>query len=328
MITDDAYREKTMKELAQEIIKGKRLTREDDLSFFEYANLEDLVDGADEIRKALCKNRVDLCSIINGRSGSCSEDCKFCTQSSFNRTGCEEYDLVEEEEILADCREKESAGVHKYSIVTAGRRVEGKDLDRIIHIYRRLHKECSIKLCASLGLLEPEAFPRLREVGVEMYHENIETSERYFPHICTTHTYSDKISGIKSARAAGLSICSGGIIGMGETWKDRIDMALSLSELEIESIPINALIPIKGTPFENLTPLTEHDIIRTAAMFRYLNPQAYIRMGAGRKYFKDGGKRLFRSGVNATITGNMLTTVGNSIEQDITMLREMGFEYE
>ena len=317
-----------MKQLAQEIIKGRRLTRKDDLSFFEHADLAALAEGADEIREALCSNSVDLCSIINGRSGQCSEDCKFCNQSSFNKTGCEAYDLLGEEEILADCKEKEAAGVHKYSIVTAGRKVEGRDLDKIIQIYHKLAEECDIHLCASLGLLDAEAFPRLREVGVRMYHENIETSERYFPNICTTHTYADKIAGIKSARAAGLTICSGGIIGMGETWQDRIDMALSLSELEIESIPINALIPVKGTPFENLMPLTEDDIIRTVAMFRYLNPIAHIRMAAGRIYFKDGGKRLFRSGVNATLTGNLLTTVGNSMEEDIAMIEEMGFAHE
>lgn len=218
-------------------------------------------------------------------------------------------------------------GVHAYSIVTAGRTVEGKDLDKLVSIYEKLHKECdSLRLCASHGLLSREAFVRLKAAGVTMYHENIETSERFFPYICTTHTYQDKIKEIRMAKEAGLTVCSGGIIGMGETWEDRIDMAVSLSELEIESIPINALIPVKGTALQDVPPLSEDDIIRTVALFRYINPTAYVRMAAGRNYFKDGGKRLFHAGVNATITGNMLTTVGNNTSQDKEMLTEMGFD--
>ena len=315
-----------MEQLAKEIIDGRRLTREDDLSFFQDADLETLARGANEIREALCSNHVDLCTIINGRAGGCSENCKFCAQSAHSQTGCDRHGIVDPEEVLADCKKREVAGVHAYSIVTAGRTVEGKDLDTLVETYELLHKECNIHLCASHGLLDMEAFKRLKAAGVEMYHENIETSRRNFPNICTTHTYEDKIREIQMAKEVGMTICSGGIIGMGETWEDRLDMAVSLAELEIESIPINALIPMKGTPFEDITPLTEDEIIRTVAMFRYLNPTAYIRMAAGRNYFKDGGRRLFRSGVNATITGDMLTTVGNNTQQDMEMLREMGFD--
>ena len=278
----------TMNTLAKEITEGRRLTRADDLSIFEHAKLSELAEGADLIRKSLCQNRIHLCTIINGRSGRCGEDCKFCAQSASSQTGCETYDMLDEETILKDCKEKEAAGVHSYSIVTAGRTVAGKDLDT--------------------------------------YHENIETSRRNFPNICTTHTYDDKIEKIQLAKKAGLKVCSGGIIGMGETWEDRIDMAVSLSELEIFSIPLNVLRPIPGTPFGELPPLTEDEIIRTVAMFRYLNPTAYIRIAAGRAYFKDGGKCLFESGANATITGDMLTTVGNNIKQDMEMFTEMGFD--
>ena len=315
-----------MKRLAKEIVEGRRLTREDDLSVFAEANLQELAEGADEIREALCSNHVDLCTIINGRAGKCSENCKFCAQSSFNHTGCERYDLLDKDTILKDCKEREEEGVHAYSIVTAGRTVEGEDLDKLVEIYAELGKQTGMRLCASHGLLVEEAFVRLKQAGVNMYHSNIETSRRNFPNICTTHTYEDKITEIRRAQAAGLTVCSGGIIGMGETWEDRVDMAVSLSELGIVSIPINALLPVKGTPFADLEPLTEDEIIRTVAMFRYLNPTAYIRMAAGRCYFKDGGKRLFHSGVNATITGNMLTTVGNNTKQDKEMLTEMGFD--
>lgn len=313
--------------LTSEIINGRRLTREDDLSFFKEADLDELSKGAECIREALCSNHVDLCTIINGRAGRCSENCKFCAQSAHNHTGCDEHGMLEPEVVLEDCKKREAAGVHAYSIVTAGRTVEGKELDILEETYALLKKECKhVRLCASHGLLSADAFRRLKVAGVEMYHSNIETSKRNFPNICTTHTYEDKIREIKMAKEAGLTVCSGGIIGMGETWEDRIDMAVSLSELEVESIPINALIPVKGTPLEGVTKLTEDEIIRTVAMFRFINPTAYIRMAAGRNYFKDGGRRLFSSGVNATITGDMLTTVGNNTAQDIEMLKDMGFD--
>lgn len=315
-----------MKELAKEIIDGRRLTRKDELFMFEYTDLKELTEGADLIRKAFFQNHAHLCTIINGRSGKCGEDCKFCAQSSSSQTGCETYDMLDEETILKDCKEKEAAGVHSYSIVTAGRTVAGKDLDKLVRIFERLHKECNIHLCSSNGLLSYEAFVRLKAAGVETYHENLETSRRNFPNICTTHTYEDKIEKIHLAKKAGLKVCSGGIIGMGETWEDRIDMAVSLSELEISSIPLNVLRPIPGTPFEELPPLTEDEIVRTVAMFRYINPTAYVRIAAGRAYFADGGKRLFTSGANAAITGDMLTTIGNNIREDMQMFMELGYD--
>jgi biotin synthase len=214
---------------------------------------------------------------------------------------------------------------YRYSIVTAGRSLTGADFDKAIEAYKKMNEECDINLCASHGFLTEEEFIRLKEAGVTMYHENIETSKKNFHNICTTHSYEDKIKEIKLAQKVGPNVCSGGIIGMGETWEDRINMAISLSELGVVSIPINVLIPIKGTPFGNLERICHEDILRTIAIFRYLNPNAYIRMAAGRNYFADGGTKLFQSGANATITGDMLTTVGNNTEQDKIMLTKLGF---
>lgn len=315
-----------IQQLAQEIIDGRRLTGNDDLSVFEKADIGELAEGADLIRQKLCGDNVELCTIINGRAGRCSEDCRFCAQSSHNHTGCEVHEMLSPEEVLEDCKKREAAGVHAYSIVTAGRSVEGEALDTLVETYALLHRECDMVLCASHGLITEEAFRRLKEAGVTRYHANIETSERNFFNICTTHSYADKIKEIRLAKAAGMVVCSGGIIGMGETWQDRLDMAVALAELKVDSIPINALIPVKGTPFGDLPSLTEDEIIRTVAMFRYMNPQAYIRMAAGRNYFVDGGRRLFKAGVNAAITGDMLTTVGNNTKQDVEMLKDMGFE--
>lgn len=311
--------------LSKEIIAGRRLTRQDDLSFFAAADLKELCDGANEIRKALCGDTVDLCSIINGKSGGCSEDCKFCAQSAHNHTGISEYSLLDTDTIVTDCKKHENKGIHRYSIVTAGRELTRKELEAVCDAYHRMKEECSISLCASHGLLSADAFTALKQSGVSMYHENIETSKRNFPNICTTHTYEDKIHAIQLAQNAGLKVCSGGIIGMGETFEDRLDMAVSLAELGIESIPINALMPIKGTEYENLNQLTEDEILRTIAMFRFINPTARIRLAAGRSLMEGSGRKAFFAGANATITGDLLTTSGNNIDQDKEMLVQMGF---
>ncbi len=315
-----------IRKLSREIIRGRRLTREDDLSFFEDADLEGLCKGADDIRKGLCGNTIELCSIINGKSGKCTEDCKFCAQSAHHHTRISEYGLLDSSRILSDCKKHAGKGVHRYSIVTAGRDLSRKDLERVCHTYRILKEECDIELCASHGLLEEDAFRALKDSGVSMYHKNIETSKRNFPNVCTTHNYEDKINGIRLARKAGLKVCSGGIIGMGETFEDRVDMAVSLAELEITSIPVNVLVPIKGTAYENSGALREDEILRTIAMFRYLNPTARIRLAAGRILMEDSGRKAFRSGANAAITGEFLTTSGNNIEQDKEMLKQLGFK--
>ena len=311
--------------LADEIIHGRRITRDDDLLFFAETDLEELRSGADKIRKALCGDFVELCSIINGRGGACSENCKFCAQSSHHNTGVEKHVFLDKEIILEDCKRHEVKGVHRYSIVTAGKSMSGCDLENECDAYRLISEQCNIALCASNGLLSQEDFSALYESGVRRYHANIETSRRNFPNVCTTHSFDDKIACIRMAQEMGFSVCSGGIIGMGETFADRIDMALTLAELSVASIPLNALIPIKGTAFGNLKPITEDEILRTVAMFRYINPTAQIRLAAGRNLMSDDGKKAFRSGANAAITGDFLTTSGNKIDDDKAMLLEMGF---
>lgn len=312
--------------IAEEIIAGKRLTKEDDLQFLVEDDLALLMDGANRIRESLCGNRVDLCSIINGRGGKCSENCKFCAQSAHHHTDCDVYGFLETDRFIEDCTRVNKNGVDRYSIVTAGRTLEGDDLDKAIASYQALHEAFpDMILCASHGLMKGEDLKRLKDVGVTMYHANIETSPNYFSQICTTHSFEDKLKEIQLAKEAGLSVCCGGILGMGESWSDRIDMALCLFELEITSIPLNFLIPIKGTPLEDVKRLEQDEILRIVAIFRYLNPTAWIRTAAGRNYFPDGGTKLFGAGANATLTGDMLTTVGNNTAQDRIMLEQMGF---
>lgn len=314
-----------IKALADEIIGGRRITRQDDLNMFLTCNLKELCEGADRIREYFIGDKVDLCSIINGRSGRCPEDCKYCAQSAHNHTSCEIYDFLPEEKIVEACKLNESEGVDRFSIVTSGRALSGEEFEKAVHAYETMHAECKIDLCASMGFLNAEQLHRLHEAGVTSYHHNIETSKRNFPNICTTHTYEQKLETLKLVKKEGMCACSGGIIGMGETWEDRLDMAVSLAELGIDSIPINALMPIEGTPLENQPQLTEDEILRTIAFFRYINPEANIRLAAGRALLTNDGEIAFQSGASATITGNMLTTVAcATIRSDNQMLENLG----
>ncbi len=311
--------------LADEIIAGRRLGRDDDLGFFEKCDLEELCLGADRLREHFTGDKVDLCSIINGRSGRCPEDCKYCAQSAHHHTECEIYDFLPEEEILDACRMNEQEGVDRFSIVTAGRVLSGEEFEKAIHAYERMRAECDIELCASFGFVTKEQLIRLKEAGVTSYHHNIETSRRNFQNICTTHSFDMKLQTLKWVKEVGLYACSGGIIGMGETWEDRVDMALTLSEIGVDSIPINALMPIPGTPLEHLERITEPQIRRTIAMFRYINPESDIRLAAGRALLTNDGENAFQGGASATITGNMLTTAAcATIRSDRAMLKKIG----
>lgn len=310
--------------LSTEIIAGKRLTRADDFQPFLDAPIEILETEAGRLARHFCGTHIDLCTILNGKSGRCSENCKYCAQSAHHTTDVDEYPFLAKEEILAHASANERAGANRFSIVTSGRALSDTDFDRAIDAYQEIHETMQIDLCASHGILPRERLRRLRSVGVTSYHHNIETSERFFPEICTTHTYEDRIRTIKIAQEEGLCVCSGGIIGMGETWDDRIDMACAIADLGITSIPINSLMAIPGTPLEGRTPLSDEDIMRTIAIFRFINPTANIRLGAGRKLLKDNGRHALTKGATASITGNMLTTSGTTIAEDIAMLAELG----
>lgn len=313
-----------IKKLAEQIIAGKRLKRGDDLSFLLSADLDELREGADMIRSALCGDKVDLCTIISGREGNCGENCRFCAQSAISHAGCDRHEFLDPDIIFERAKSNQEEGVDRFGIVDSGYGPSPADFEKIIAVVERMHRELKIELCCSLGFMTAEQFHRLHVAGVTGIHNNIETSRRFFPHICTSHTFDDKIANIRRAQAEELAVCSGGIIGMGENWDDRIDMALTLSELSIHSIPINSLMPIKGTPLEELERISEDDILRTIAIFRFINPDADIRLAGGRIMMKDNGRSTFSSGASASITGNMLTTSGSTIAQDLAMLKELG----
>lgn len=313
--------------LAEEIINGRRLKKGENLSFFIDCDAESLYKGADMIREHFVGKKVDLCSIINGRSGRCPEDCKYCAQSAHHHTDCEIYDFLPQEQILEACRLNEREGVDRFSIVTAGRALTGEEFDKAIAAYKEMKETCNIEFCASMGFVSAEQLHELHEAGVTSYHHNIETSRRHFPNICSTHTYDDKLATLKLIKAEGMYVCSGGIIGMGEDFDDRIDMALDLAEAGADSIPLNTLMPIKGTPLENQPLLSEEEIMRTIALFRYINPTADIRLAAGRALLTGDGEKALQAGASASITGNMLTTVAcATIRSDKEMIKRIGRE--
>ena len=319
------FMKETLTAVADRIMAGYRLQKDDAIvQEMLTLPLEDLQREAGRLQKHFCGNHVDFCTIINARSGRCGENCKYCAQAACHHTDCEEYGFLPKEEIMKVAKADQDAGANRFSLVTSGRALTGKDFEKALDTYQEMHKTLTIDLCASHGILSQEQFHRLVQTGVTSYHHNIETSRRYFPQICTSHTYDDRIRTIKAAQAEGLCVCSGGIIGIGETWQDRLDMAFELQGLGIESIPINALMPIPGTGMEGRPSLPPEDILRTIAIFRFINPTANIRLAAGRKLLPDNGKSALLTGASASITGNMLTTSGTTIAEDMEMLAELG----
>lgn len=314
-----------IKDIKDKVIGGYKINKEEALMLIE-EELEELCESANEIREHFCQNNFDICTIINGKSGRCSENCKFCAQSSYYNTASEVYSLLESKEILKDAKYNNSKGILRYSIVTSGKRLSKNEVKLVCERYKMINSETSLSLCASHGLLDYEDFIMLKKSGVTRYHNNLKTSRNNFENICTTHTYDDKIDTLKAAQKAGLDICSGGIIGLGESMEDRIDMALDLRSISVKSIPINILNPIKGTPFESIKCLAIEDVRRVVAIYRFILPDAALRLAGGRILVKENMEEIFKSGANAVISGDMLTTMGVGIDTDISMINKLGFK--
>ncbi len=314
-----------LKKIKDRIISDEKIEQNDAYAL-ENAPLDEFILYADEIRNHFCGNKFDLCSIINAKSGKCSENCKYCAQSSFYNTDVEKYDLLDSDTIVNEAVKNAQSGVLRFSIVTSGRKPSQRDLNKICSVINKIKEKSKIKICASLGLLEKSDLVKLKEAGLTRIHNNLETSKNNFKNICTTHTFDDKVKTISAAQELGLEVCSGGIFGMGETWKDRIDMALVLKKLNILSIPLNFLCAIKGTPFENNDVLSSKDILRICAIYRFINPKAFIRLAGGRYLTGDNGLKCLKAGINSLITGDMLTTCGASVVSDLKMAKEQGYE--
>lgn len=291
------------------------------------SSLDALKDAAERITKACASRRFDTCSIINGKSGKCPEDCKWCAQSAHYYAHIHEYPLVSAEKLEEAAEFSRSKGIGRFSIVTSGKRLKPDEVEQLCSSVRELAAKTDIRLCLSAGLLSEEDLRKFREAGISRYHCNLESSPSFFGRLCTTHTQEEKISTLKAAVIAGLEICSGGIIGMGESLQQRIELAFTLRELGVKSVPINILSPIPGTPLENRPLIPEEDVLRTIALFRFILPNAALRFAGGRaRLSAETTLEAYRIGINASIMGDMLTTAGADIDTDMDRIRAAGYD--
>ena len=283
-----------------------------------------LIAMANETRRECAGSGIELCSIMNAKSGLCAQDCKFCAQSSMHSTGINTYPLKTKAEMLESARRAKDIGAERFDIVTSGNRLTKDDLGVISDAIHEITCNLGIKMCASLGSMEEKGLRLLKEAGLTRYHHNLETSESYFNKIVTTHTFQDRIKTIKAAKRAGMEVCSGGIIGMGETMDDRISMALALKDLGVDSVPINILVPIKGTCFENMPVLSGKEAIRTIAIFRIILKDKTIKIAAGREsVLKDFQFMAFMAGANGMLIGGYLTIKGREVSEDWKLVEEV-----
>ena len=315
-----------VQKLKQKVMDGKEITKEEAMTLAE-ADLDELCQAADEIRKHFCGNVFDICSCINVKGGKCSEDCKFCPQSCFNdKVEVKPHTLIGSDQMLEEAAYMAQKGVVRCDLVSSGRRLPKDDVRKIVQDIERIRKETGIAVCCSFGLLDQEDCEMLRKAGITRLHNNLESSRTFFTGVCSSHSTDDKMATLRAARATGLTLCSGCLINLGESMEDRIELALMERGLGVKSIPVNVLNPIKDSPFEDRKPMTNEEFCRTVAVFRFLLPDASIRLAAGRIYLADHGKRALSSGANAAITGDFLMTGGMSIDSDMAMAKELGYE--
>lgn len=318
--------------LGRKVLAGAELSRAEGAWLFsldDSADIHDLLSWANRIREHFKGKKIHLCSIVNVKAGGCSENCKFCAQSAFYETASPRYNFIDPEPIRQAAVEARQNGVVGLGIVAAWKGLEeGPILDDVCNRIRDLTEGGQVRPDASLGIIKSQKVAdRLRAAGLECYNHNLETSRRFFPEQCSTHTYDDRVQTIQFLKNAGISICSGGIIGMGETREDRCDLAFSLKEIGANVVPINILNPIPGTPFEKVTPISPLEVLKTIACFRFILPKQEIMIAGGRVVnLRDIQSMIFMAGASALMVGNYLTTVNQPVEKDLQMIKDLGLD--
>lgn len=330
-----------MQHIFQKALLRETLTKSDIMSLIEYTieskecnnikfrrdRLEEVFELAHQITQKYLGNRFDSCSIINAKSGNCSEDCSWCSQSAHHCAKVEIYPLINSKQAIKEATYNAECGIKRFSLVTSGKRSSKREVAAICEIVKSLPQQ--VIPCVSLGLLAKEELQQLKDAGVTRYHCNLESSPRYFKTLCTTHTQEDKLETLRAAREVGMTLCSGGIIAMGETLEDRVDMALLIRDNEILSIPINVLQPITGTPLAEAQPLSDEEYLLSVALFRIINPKAFLRFSGGRAQLSvETQQKALYIGINAAIMGDMLTTLGASAKRDRELFTSMGYDFD
>ena len=316
------------REFARRVTSGGRLTKEDAQQIVDTPD-EDvfhLLASACDVRRHFKGDRVDLCGIVNVKSGACSEDCAFCAQSAHHSTDSPVYPLINVGEVIERAKAAEASGANKLCFVTSGPGVEtDEELDRICDSISTIARETSLDRCASLGELDSRSLERLKEAGLQSLHHNVETAESHFGAICSTHSYADRVDTVGRAKKAGFYVCSGGIFGMGETAEQRIEMAFALREMDVDSVPLNFLNPIRGTRLQEADPLPALEILKTIALFRFVLPDKDIRVCGGReRNLRSLQPLMYVAGANCAVLGNYLTTPGRDSDEDIIMINDLG----
>ncbi len=317
-------------ELKDKVLAGGELTEAEamGLALIDEAGIDELIEAAAEVTRRFFNREFDSCSIINARSGRCPENCKWCAQSAHYKTSASVYPLVDRSTCMNAADMNRRHGIRRFSLVTSGRAMSGKDLDTACSYFEQLRDEGGLHLCASMGLLDRESLEKLYNAGCTRYHCNLETAPSHFPALCSTHSLDDKLKTIRMAREVGMEVCSGGIIGMGETRGQRIEFALALRDIAPDSIPVNVLQPIPGTPLQDCEPLSQREILLTVAIFRMIHPRAVLRFAGGRAQMsRDTQRRAMEIAVNGAIMGDMLTTIGSQVAEDKKLIAECGYDF-
>ena len=315
-----------LKNIEEKVFCRDNISREEALSIASLSgqNIFDLFSSANRIREHFRGNTIDLCAIINAKSGSCPEDCSYCAQSAKSTAEIETFQLVDKKRVIEKAKEAKRGGTRRFCIVTSGKKASSADLIKIAEMVSAV-RELGLLPCATLGLLAKKDIQKLRAAGLERYHNNLETSERFFSEICTTHTYQDKIETIREVKSSGLSLCSGGIFGLGETWDDRIDMAFALRDIGPDSVPINFLTPVKGTRLGVNRMLDPFEALKIISLYRFILPDKEIRVCGGRiQTLGEFHSLIFAAGADGLLTGNYLTTLGRNFEDDLRLITQCG----
>ena len=316
-------------QITQRILNGGEMTAEEGRWMIRLNDdyLPWLMASADRIRKAFRGNEIEVCAISNVRSGNCSENCSFCSQSGHHKTAAPTYDYISAEALVAQAQQAREWGASDFGVVSKGWGVRSeKESEKLAEYFAAMDEDTDIGRCASLGALSKASATKLKAMGMENYHHNLESAESFFDQVCTSHTYQENIDTINNAREAGLRVCAGGILGMGESLDQRIEMAETLRNLDVESVPLNFLSPVLGTPMGTRTPMTPYEILRAIATYRFMLPKAEIRIAGGRQFLGDMQSMIFMAGASGVMIGDYLTTKGRGVEDDLKMISDLKLE--